>query len=154
LLQPDQAVVLDEAIQGMMKLQDLDVRLFIVSNQSCVNRGLISEDRAWELHGIIIKKLADAGIRIHDSRLCTHVDQDVCACRKPKPGMILDLCNQYGIAPEESIMIGDSETDMAAGKSAGCLACVMIGTGSEAGDAACGDLSAAADLIQKSYYAS
>lgn len=150
LLTDSQATVDPAAIEGLRKLQDSGCKLFIVSNQSCVSRGMISQGEVERLHQLLLGKLSEAGINFVDSRICPHVDADNCTCRKPKPGMILELCEQHDIKPEESIMIGDSQTDLEAGKNAGCAANINISDRPHQEFATCKDLSEAADWIMNS----
>jgi D-glycero-D-manno-heptose 1,7-bisphosphate phosphatase len=66
-------------------------------------------------------ELRKKGIEIKDVRFCPH-HPDItgeCECRKPKPGMILDLAKKYDIDLKNSIMIGDSKRDIEAAKRAG-----------------------------------
>ena len=95
LLRPEQARLADGVVEALRELQSVASRLFIVTNQSCVGKGLLSSDAALELHDAILTQLASAGVVIHDTRLCEHVSADECACRKPKPGMIQSLCALY-----------------------------------------------------------
>jgi D-glycero-D-manno-heptose 1,7-bisphosphate phosphatase len=120
LLQPEQAVLAPDVASSLRSLQDCGCVFFAVSNQSCVRRGLITMEAATALHQIVVDKLQEEGVRIVDSLLCPHVDEDDCACRKPKPGMILDLCATHGVDPKTSAMIGDSWTDMQAAEAAKC----------------------------------
>jgi D-glycero-D-manno-heptose 1,7-bisphosphate phosphatase len=59
-------------------------------------------------------------LRIDDIKVCYHTDSDSCDCRKPKPGMLLDAAEQWGIDLASSIMVGDRWRDVDAGKAAGC----------------------------------
>jgi D-glycero-D-manno-heptose 1,7-bisphosphate phosphatase len=59
-------------------------------------------------------------IRLDDVKVCTHADAENCACRKPKPGLLLAAAKERGIALAESWMIGDRWRDVEAGKAAGC----------------------------------
>jgi D-glycero-D-manno-heptose 1,7-bisphosphate phosphatase len=59
-------------------------------------------------------------LALDDVRVCTHTDADNCACRKPKPGLLLDAARAHGIALAESWMVGDRWRDVEAGKAAGC----------------------------------
>ncbi len=116
----EQAVLAPGAAEALRKLRDAGCRLFIVSNQSGVSRGYLTQAEADRLHGLIVQRLAENGVMIEDSRLCPHRNEDGCSCRKPKPGMIADLCDEHGIDPASSAMIGDFATDMDAGRAAGC----------------------------------
>ncbi|MFA5935757.1 MAG: HAD-IIIA family hydrolase [Patescibacteria group bacterium] len=126
LLQMDQVALATGVPEALTKLLSQGVKLFIVSNQSCVGRGMISMEEAQAIHDEVLKRLNEQGVTIMDSRLCPHVDEDHCACRKPKAGMILDLCAQYGIRPERAAMIGDSRTDIQAGEVAGCATSILL----------------------------
>ena len=119
VLRSEQALVRPEVI-SFKPLTDRRVPIFLVSNQSCINRGLITKEEAWRLHELIVRELAERGICIKESRLCPHQDQDACVCRKPKPGMIIDLCLAHGLEPSQTVMIGDQRRDAEAGQAAGC----------------------------------
>ncbi len=76
--------------------------------------------------------LKDEGVEIDDIYYCPHYTEGVveeykldCDCRKPKPKMLLNAARQHNIDLTQSLMIGDSEVDMQAGKNAGCT-CVLI----------------------------
>ena len=126
VLQDDQAVLMEGVGEALARLRDAGMELFIASNQSCVRRGLISQVEMERLHGLVLARLAEAGIVIRDSRLCPHVDADGCACRKPKPGMILEMCMAHGIDPGVTAMIGDAPRDVEAGIAAGCARSYLV----------------------------
>lgn len=107
-------------------LQDLDYRLFVVSNQSGVARGFFPYEAVEALHARIQSHLADLGIRLEELVFCPHhpegkVEPFVgdCDCRKPKAGMLRYLAGKYGLDMSGSFMVGDSESDARAGIAAG-----------------------------------
>jgi D-glycero-D-manno-heptose 1,7-bisphosphate phosphatase len=57
---------------------------------------------------------------IDDFLVCWHDDGDACACRKPKPGLLLEAAGRYGIDLGRSFLIGDRWRDIDAGAAAGC----------------------------------
>ena len=61
-----------------------------------------------------------ASLALDGIKVCWHTDADNCACRKPKPGLLLEAAKEHGIVLEQSWMIGDRWRDVEAGKSAGC----------------------------------
>ena len=58
--------------------------------------------------------------RSDDIKVCTHVDADNCACRKPKAGLLLEAAKEHNISLAQSWMIGDRWRDVEAGRTAGC----------------------------------
>ena len=111
-----------EGIFELLKLlQDLGFALFVVTNQSGIARGCYTEEDFYNLTQWMIEEFKKRGIEIKDIRFCPH-HPDItgeCECRKPKPGMILDLARKYGIDLKNSIMIGDSKRDIEAAINAG-----------------------------------
>jgi D-glycero-D-manno-heptose 1,7-bisphosphate phosphatase len=112
--------------QALRMLQDLNYRLFVVSNQSGVARGYFPFAAVEDLHRKITAHLDGLGIRIQEMAFCPHHPEGTvpaytveCDCRKPKPGMLRYLAAKYDIDISESIMVGDTRTDALAGVNAG-----------------------------------
>ena len=61
-----------------------------------------------------------AALPIDDFFVCYHDDRDACACRKPKPGLLLQAAGKYGLELNASYLIGDRWRDIEAGHAAGC----------------------------------
>jgi D-glycero-D-manno-heptose 1,7-bisphosphate phosphatase len=100
--------------------------VFVVTNQSGIARGLYDESALAAFNTELRRRLAVDGGLIDDLRFCPHhPDAAVaryrrsCACRKPAPGMILDLAKAWNIDLTRSIMIGDKQSDMDAARAAG-----------------------------------
>jgi D-glycero-D-manno-heptose 1,7-bisphosphate phosphatase len=92
-----------------------------------VAKGKAVHDDLLEAHGRVVRLLDESGAVIDDYRYCLHhpdaLDPQlarVCECRKPKPGMLLDAAADLDIDLARSWMIGDSDSDAEAGRSAGC----------------------------------
>lgn len=95
----------------------------IITNQSSIARGT-GADYDFD------KEFAEWGADIW--AICPHDTQDNCECRKPKSGLILNVCNRLGISPAECIIIGDRITDVVCGKNVGSAAAlVLTGNGME-----------------------
>ena len=118
-----------EGIFELLKLlQNLGFTLFVVTNQSGIARGYYTKEDFYSLTEWMKEELKKEGIEIKDVRFCPH-HPDItgeCECRKPKPGMILDLAEEYNIDLKNSIMIGDSQSDMDACENAGVLKCYKV----------------------------
>lgn len=132
LSSPDQLKLLPNVAQGIRLFRECGYLIIIVTNQSGVARGFFDEERLTLIHQKLITTLEDEGAMIDDLYYCPHHMEGTidrykvdCNCRKPKPGMLLDAARQHHIDLTQSLMIGDSETDMLAGKNAGCE-CVLI----------------------------
>ena len=101
-----------EAIQS---LRSSGYLVIVVTNQPDVAQGVQSKEVVESIHAIIRQQL-----QVDDIKICYHVDEDNCHCRKPRPGMILAAAQEYAIDLEGSYMIGDRWRDIEAGKAAGC----------------------------------
>jgi histidinol-phosphate phosphatase family protein len=114
-------------------LNSLDVPVIVITNQAGVGRGLIPEQHVEDIHQRMSVEIARHGARIEQIYWCPHTYQDDCACRKPKPGMLLRAAEQLGIDLASSVFVGDAETDVEAGKRAGCrTVLVLTGRGRDA----------------------
>ncbi len=89
--------------------------LFVVTNQPDVRRGLMSVETLDALHARLAESLP-----LDEIAACLHDNVDACACRKPKPGLVLDLAERHGVDLGRSWLIGDQERDVACGAAAGC----------------------------------
>jgi D-glycero-D-manno-heptose 1,7-bisphosphate phosphatase len=95
-------------------------RVIVVSNQRCIAKGVITTADLEALHRRLCEVLAGAGATIDAIYYCPHETQPPCRCRKPQPGMLLDAARDHDIDLGASWMIGDSQADVEAGRSAGC----------------------------------
>lgn len=109
--------------------------LIIISNQSGVGRGIISETELIKINEKMQKELNKAGIGLDDIYYCFYYEKSSekkyllnAGDRKPEPGMILKAADKFKINLNESFFIGDRETDIQAGKKSGCKT-VLVKTG-------------------------
>ncbi len=103
-----------EALPALAALKAAGYRLFAVTNQPDVRRGLMRCEDLAAIH----RRLADT-LPLDDISVCVHDDRDACGCRKPKPGMLFDLARRWGVDLKSSWMIGDQDRDIACARSAG-----------------------------------
>ena len=116
---PDGFRWLPGAIDGAVALARAGFTLAVVSNQRGIARGLVSTATLAAIEAEIQRALAPHGAQIAAFRYCPHELDEDCGCRKPRPGMILDLARTLEIDLANSWMIGDSPSDVQAGRAAG-----------------------------------
>jgi len=112
----------------LRRLQDRGYILIVVTNQSAVNRGIISRDLFWEINDHIVRLYREQSILIHMTLMCPHRPEDNCTCRKPLPGMITELAKWENVNLSQSILIGDENGDVQAGCNAGVGLSILIDT--------------------------
>jgi len=117
-----------DTIAALKILSKLDYKVFIISNQAGIAEGRISMQDFEFINSKVIEQLAPSGMHIEKTYVCPHDDRENCTCRKPKPGMLLQAAEEYGIDLTDSWMIGDRHTDMQAGHRAG-VKTVLVLTG-------------------------
>ena len=126
-------VFLPGALEALCLLHGLRAPVFVVTNQSCVHRGLLAARDLDRIHWRMCRAIQSAGGAIDGVYVCPHRPDEGCACRKPAPGLLLQAAHAHGIAPTASWMIGDSASDVIAGHSAGCRTILVGDPGGDAG---------------------
>jgi D-glycero-D-manno-heptose 1,7-bisphosphate phosphatase len=104
-----------DAPEALSRLKAAGYKLIVVTNQPDVGKGLVPQLVADEMHERLRKALP-----VDLIKACFHTQAVNCACRKPKPGMLLDAARELGIDLEKSYMVGDRASDGEAGEAAGC----------------------------------
>lgn len=122
----DQFRWLPGALEGLRLLTEHGFRIFIVTNQAAVNRGLMTGSTLAEIHRRMISIAASHGAIITGLRFCPHRPEEGCGCRKPRPGMLLDLAREHQVDLSAAYMIGDAPSDIAAGHAAGCRTILVL----------------------------
>lgn len=114
-------MVLVEGIAANLKtIQNKGYRLFLVTNQGGVAKGLYSMDDVAKVHDEMRNQLAKRGVEIDEIAVCPHHDSiEKCLCRKPEPLLIEKLIAKYKIDAARSFFIGDSDSDIIAAERAG-----------------------------------
>jgi histidinol-phosphate phosphatase family protein len=114
---------------AIASLKRAGFRVIVVSNQRCVAKGLLSLRDLELLHQRMLAELAAADAVIDEVYCCPHEKYPPCGCRKPEPGMLLSAARSHEIDLAASWMIGDSESDVEAGKNAGCKTARILDSG-------------------------
>ncbi len=105
---------------AIKKINRSEFALIIITNQSPIGRGIFDHETLDKIHKKMLDSLGGAGCHIDAIYYCPHKPDDGCDCRKPRPGLILRAASDFNIDLKNSWMIGDSDSDLQAGKNAGC----------------------------------
>jgi D-glycero-D-manno-heptose 1,7-bisphosphate phosphatase len=140
------------AIDALRELQG-SFALVIVSNQSGIGRGLVTEAEARAVHDRVIAVFEGAGVRFAGAYYCPHAPDAGCACRKPAPGLLLDAARELDLHLASSVMIGDKASDVAAGRAAGCRHVLRFGPQGDDVDGSqrCDDWNAVAQFLSRGF---
>jgi D-glycero-D-manno-heptose 1,7-bisphosphate phosphatase len=112
--------IIDGVPKAIIELKKKGFLVIIITNQSAINRGLLTIKILNEIHNHLQEILKDNNTSIDDFYFCPHRPDENCKCRKPNPGMILKAVQEHNIDMNQSFMIGDSLTDIQAAQKAGC----------------------------------
>tara|TARA_Y100000031_G_C8136445_1_gene345471 strand:+ start:216 stop:764 length:549 start_codon:yes stop_codon:yes gene_type:complete len=121
---------LPNAIDAIKKLNQHGYKIFVISNQAGVGKGLYSQQALSELTENMLKEISSQGGNIESVSYCTHRPDEGCGCRKPKTGMIEKVTSGLGIDFKATYFIGDAQTDIGVGKNIGCKTILLL-TGKE-----------------------
>jgi histidinol-phosphate phosphatase family protein len=145
---PARVALVDDAAAAVGRVRAAGLKTAVVSNQSGIARGLITQDQVDAVNARVDELLGP-----FDSwQVCPHGPADGCGCRKPRPGMVLAAAASLGVRPEECVLIGDIGADVEAAQAAGARS-VLVPTEvtrlEEIADApfTAPDLAAAVDLV-------
>jgi D-glycero-D-manno-heptose 1,7-bisphosphate phosphatase len=108
------------ALEAVAKLNHSGWHVVVATNQSGIGRGMIDMAAVNAVHLQMMKLLVAKGGRIDAVFFCPHTPEDNCECRKPLPGMMLDIAERYGVDLANVPMVGDTLRDLQAARAAGC----------------------------------
>lgn len=120
LTRPDQVVLLPGVGQALRRASKLGIRMFILTNQSAVGRGLLTVDGLALVHERLAFLLGAYGVQIDDIFVCPHRPEEGCTCRKPRDGLFRQLEARNSLTPSDCVMVGDSPSDGGAAAAWGC----------------------------------
>lgn len=134
LADPDQVVLLDNAVAGLRAMSRHGFPLVVISNQSGIGRGYFSLEQAEAVRARLEHMLAREGIEMAGWYMCPHAPEALCSCRKPLPGLIEAAAQALDLAPANSFVIGDKRCDIDLAAAVGAEG-ILVTTGHGAGDA-------------------
>ena len=106
--------IIPRSLQAIANLTKSEYAIVIVTNQSAIGRRLITPEIAQQINKFIVNKIQSTSGIIDGVYVCPHHPKTNCACRKPKPGMLIQAATDLNLDLEKSWLIGDAITDIQA----------------------------------------
>lgn len=119
----EEFAILPGVVEAVERFKAAGFLVIIVTNQPDIARGRQREELLMAFHETIRSLMPLDAIYV-----CTHDDVDDCPCRKPRPGMLLQAADDFGIDLARSFLVGDRWRDISAGFAAGCRT-FLVGEG-------------------------
>jgi D-glycero-D-manno-heptose 1,7-bisphosphate phosphatase len=133
---PDEWRPIKGSLEAIARLTQADYRVVVATNQSGIARGLFDTRTLFAIHDTLLRALAKHGGRIDAFFFCPHAPEAGCSCRKPQPGMLLEVARRFNVPLDQAYMVGDTLRDLQAAAAAGARpVLVLTGKGALARDA-------------------
>jgi len=151
---PDQLKLITGTAEALKLLNNMGFLTVVISNQSGIARGFLTEDRLLEINRELTTMLRESGAIIDKIYYCPHhPDAEIsryhrdCDCRKPNPGMLRRAAEELSVDLQKSFVIGDKISDLTAGFAAGCRTVLVLTGYGRKSQQRIGELSFAPDFI-------
>ncbi|MBN1791347.1 MAG: HAD family hydrolase [Bacteroidales bacterium] len=115
---PLDMIFFSESFKALRLMQDYYL-LFIITNQSGIAKGFITEDEVKSVNKYLVESFKSRNIIIHEIFYCPHKREDNCTCKKPFPYFINMAAELYNLSLKDSYIIGDHPSDVDCGLNAG-----------------------------------
>lgn len=122
----DEWIALPGSLDAIARLYHAGYKVVVATNQSGLGRGLFDIHALNAMHDKLQTSLRELGAKIDAFFICPHHPDEGCNCRKPAPGMFLDIIRRYDIKPQGIMAIGDSLRDLQAAAKAGFSPCLVL----------------------------
>lgn len=140
---PDELEILPGVPEALARLTRAGWRAVVVTNQRGIALGLMSREDVAQVHGVLSDRVAEAGGRLEEFYVCPHDRDTGCPCRKPEPGLLDQAHARAAVDWSRSVLIGDSDSDIEAGKARGLYTIKVAGPSGVGADEEVADLPAA-----------
>lgn len=116
---PEEWIPIPGSLDAISRLNRAGYRVVIASNQSAIARRLFDIDTLNRIHETMHRQLAEVGGHVDAIFICPCLPKDNCECRKPKPGMLLEISERLRTPLEKVAYIGDKLIDVQTARAAG-----------------------------------
>jgi D-glycero-D-manno-heptose 1,7-bisphosphate phosphatase len=123
---PNEWRPIEGSLEAIARLAQAGYRIVVATNQSGIARGLFDTATLVAIHDTLQRAVAQAGGRIDAFFFCPHAVDSACACRKPQPGMLLEVARRFNISLKDTYMVGDAHRDVAAAAAAGARPVLVL----------------------------
>lgn len=123
---PEEWQPIPGSLEAIARLNGVGCRVAIASNQSGIGRGLFDLNTLTGIHEKMHRALAHVGAHIDAVFFCPHRPADHCRCRKPQPGMLLDIARRFSLPLDGVPVVGDSWRDVAAAHAVGARPILVL----------------------------
>jgi D-glycero-D-manno-heptose 1,7-bisphosphate phosphatase len=129
---PEEWIPIPGSLEAIARIHRAGWRVVVATNQSGISRKLFDPDILVRIHEKMHRSVSDAGGLIDAIFFCPHGPHDNCNCRKPRPGLFLDIARRVRISLHGVPAIGDSLQDLHAARAAGAYP-ILVRTGKGGG---------------------
>ena len=116
------------SLEAIARLKKAGYLVTVATNQSGLARGFFDEKTLQAMHDKMARMLADRGVAIDGIFYCPHGPNEGCACRKPRPGLLLQIAKAFDVNLKNTLFVGDSMSDLQAAGLVGAKS-VLLKTG-------------------------
>ena len=117
---------IEGSLEAIARLTQAGFRIVVATNQSGIARGLLDTATLISIHDALQRAAAQAGGRIDAFFFCPHAADSACKCRKPEPGMLLEVARRFNVSLHSTYMVGDALRDVQAATAAGARPVLVL----------------------------
>jgi D-glycero-D-manno-heptose 1,7-bisphosphate phosphatase len=123
---PEEFLPIEGSLEAIARLTQAGYRVVVATNQSGIARGLFDTATLIAMHAKLQRLAAQAGGRLDAFFFCPHAADSACECRKPQPGMLVEVARRFNVSLKDVYMVGDARRDVEAAVSAGAKPVLVL----------------------------
>lgn len=123
---PDECRPIPGSLEAVARLGRGGYSVAVATNQAGIGRGLFAAETLAAIHAKLQSAAGAAGGQIAGFFHCPHTPEALCACRKPQPGLLLEIARHFGVSLTDVAMVGDTLRDLQAAVAAGARPVLVL----------------------------